>query len=151
MSMAPSSGGASSSSLFSSPLGIGAGVGAIGLGALLAQGPGSLPSEYGQLTGNVPNLQNMGQTSFNEGQGLIGQGQSALAMAQAGQLTAPQQAQLGQFQSGLTNQARQQFYSMGQDPDKSTGFVTQTANIDAQVNAMAQQEIQSTIQLGLGA
>lgn len=150
MSMAPSSGGASSSSLFSSPLGIGAGVGAIGLGALLAQGPGSLPSEYGQLTGNVPNLQNMGQTSFNEGQGLIGQGQSALAMAQAGQLTAPQQAQLGQFQSGLTNQARQQFYSMGQDPDKSTGFVTQTANIDAQVNAMAQQEIQSTIQLGLG-
>src|SRR6202041_1143556 len=71
-------------------------------------------------------------------------------MAESGQLTPEQQATVGQYQSGLTNQARQQFYSMGMDPDKSTGFVTQTANIDAQVNAIAQAEIQSTIQLGLG-
>jgi hypothetical protein len=149
MSVAPSS-GSSGSSLFSSPLGLGAGVGALGLGALLAEGPGSLPSQFGQLQNSVPTLQSQGATSFNEGQSLIGQGTSALAMAEAGQLTAPQQAQLQQYQSGLTNQARQQFYSMGIDPDKSTGFVTQTANIDAQVNAMAQQEIQSTIQLGLG-
>ena len=149
MSLTSAAGGASS--LFGSPLSLAAGAGGLlGAGVLLAEGPGSLPSQYGQLTGNVPNLQNMGTTSYGQGQSLVGQGTSALEMAQAGQLTAPQQAQLGQFQSGLTNQARQQFYSMGQDPDKSTGFVTQTANIDAQVNAMAQQEIQSTIQLGLG-
>lgn len=150
MSVAPSSGGGLGSSLFSSPLGIGAGVGALGLGALIAEGPGSPPSQFGQVAASAPGLQSQGQQSFGEGQQLIGQGTSALAMAEAGQLTAPQQATLNQYQSGLTNQARQQFYSMGQDPDKSTGFVTQTANIDAQVNAMAQQEIQSTIQLGLG-
>jgi hypothetical protein len=150
MSMAPSAGGAGASSLFSSPLGIGAGVGALGVGALLAEGPGSLPSQFGQVTNNVPFLQSTANTDIGQGQALVGQGTQALDMAQNGQLTGPQAAQLQQYQSGLTNQSRQMFYSMGQDPDKSTGFVTQTANVDAQVNAMAQQDIQSTIQLGLG-
>ena len=150
MSLAPSSGAAGASSLFSSPLGIGAGIGALGVGALLAEGPGSLPSQYGQLTNNVPFLQNTGATDVGAGQTLVNQGTSALNMAAQGQLTAPQQAQLGQYESGLTNQSRQMYYSMGLNPDKSTGFVTQTANVDAQVNAMAQQDIQSTIQLGLG-
>lgn len=150
MSVAPSSGSSLGSSLFSSPLGIGAGIGAVGLGALIAEGPGTPPPQFGQVAASAPQLQAQGQQSFGEGQQLIGQGTSALAMAEAGQLTPEQQATVGQYQSGLTNQARQQFYSMGMDPDKSTGFVTQTANIDAQVNAMAQAEIQSTIQLGLG-
>jgi hypothetical protein len=102
------------------------------------------------LTNNVPFLQNTGATDVGAGQTLVNQGTSALNMAAQGQLTAPQEAQLGQYESGLTNQSRQMYYSMGLDPDKSTGFVTQTANVDAQVNAMAQQDIQSTIQLGLG-
>src|SRR5580700_12040902 len=114
-------GGSSSSSLFSSPLSLGAaGVGALGLGALIAQGPGQLPSQYGQATASSPWEIATGQSTIGQGQTLVNQGTEALAMAEAGQLTAPQQAQLGQYQSGLTNQARQQFYSMGQDPDKST-------------------------------
>ena len=150
MSLAPASGSALGSSLFSSPLGIGAGIGALGVGALLAEGPGSVPSQFGQLTNNVPFLQGTAQTDIGQGQQLVGQGTQALQMAQNGQLTAPQAAQLQQYQSGLTNQSEQMYYSMGMDPGKSTGFVTQTANVDSQVNAMAQQDIQSTIQIGLG-
>jgi len=150
MSLAPASGSALGSSLFSSPLGIGAGIGALGVGALLAEGPGSVPSQFGQLTNNVPFLQGTAQTDIGQGQQLVGQGTQALQMAQNGQLTAPQAAQLQQYQSGLTNQSEQMYYSMGMDPGKSTGFVTQTANVDSQVNAMAQQDIQSTIQIGFG-
>lgn len=132
-----------------SALGIGAlGLGAAGIGALIAGGPAPIPPQYGQM--DVPFLQSTGQQLTGQGQGLVSQGQSALAMAQAGQLTPEQQSQLSVFGTGLTNQARQQFYSMGQNPDQSTAFVSQTANIDAQVNAMAQQQIQTTIQLGLG-
>jgi hypothetical protein len=147
----PSSGGSSSSSLFSSPLALGAaGVGALGLGALIAQGPGQLPSQFGQATEIAPWEINTGQQTIGQGQTLVNQGTQAVGMAQAGQLTPEQAAQLEQYSSGLTNQSRQMFYSMGQNPDKSTGFVTQTGNIDAQVNAMAQQEIQTTLQIGLG-
>jgi hypothetical protein len=141
------------SSLFSgaSPLSLGAaGIGALGIGALLAQGPGSLPSQYGQLEATVPGLQAQGSQAFGQGQALVGQGTQALAMAQQGQLTPEQQAQLKVYSEGLTNQSRQQFYSMGRNPDQDTAFLSQTANIDTQVNAMAQQQIQSTIQLGLG-
>jgi hypothetical protein len=132
-------------------LGAGAlGLGAAGFGALLAQGPGQLPAQFGQLQGQVPGMNAQALSLEQQGQGLVSQGQSALAMGQAGQLTGPQKAQLGQFQSGLTNQARQQFYNMGRNPDADTAFINQTGNIDAQVNAMAQQQIQTTIQLGLG-
>jgi hypothetical protein len=151
MSVADTSGG--SSSLFSSPLSLGAagaGLGALGLGALIAEGPGQLPSQYSQLEQSVPYLQSQGQTAFGQGTQLEGQGTQALQMAQQGQLTPEQQAQVSTYQTGLTNQARQQFYSMGTNPDQNTAFLSTTANIDTQVNAMAQQEIQSTIQLGLG-
>jgi hypothetical protein len=152
------SSGGGSSSLFSGSgpsgsqlLGAGAlGIGAVGIGSLLAQGPGNLPSQYGQLEQNAPWLQAAGQQEFGQGQSMVTSGQQALTMAQNGQLTAPQQAQLNQYSTGLTNQSRQMFANMGQNPDQSTAFLTQTANNDAQVNAMAQQEIQSTIQLGLG-
>jgi hypothetical protein len=126
------------------------GIGALGFGAILGQGESPLPQQFGQLTGNVPYLQNTGAGLAQEGHGLIEQGQSALAMGQAGQLTAPQQAQLQQYQSGLTNQSRQQWAAMGRNPDQDSAFIGQTADIDAKVNAMAQQEIQTTIQLGLG-
>ena len=124
------------------------GVGALGIGALASGGPAALPPQFGQM--NVPYLQQTGQGLVGQGQGLVGQGQSALAMAQHGELTPEQQAQLKVYSGGLTNQARQQFYNMGQNPDESTAFLSTTANIDAQVNAMAQQQIQTTIQLGLG-
>ncbi len=126
------------------------GIGALGFGAILGKGESPLPAQFGQLTGNVPYLQQTGQGLNTQGQGLVTQGQSALAMAQNGQLTPEQTAQLSVYGTGLTNQARQQFYNMGQNPDQSTAFLSTTADIDAHINAMAQQQIQSTIQLGLG-
>jgi hypothetical protein len=152
----PDLGGGSSSSLFGglngSQLGGAAalGVGALGFGSILAKGESPLPAQYGQAEGQVPWLQSTGQGLVGQGSGLVSQGQSALAMAQAGQLTPEQQAQLSVYGSGLTNQARQQFYNMGQNPDQSTAFLSTTADIDAHINAMAQQQIQTTIQLGLG-
>jgi len=146
-SSSDSSGGFSNSQM----LGAGAlGAGALGFGALLAQGPGSLPTQYGQLTAGVPGLQTEAHTLEAEGSGLVGKGQEALAMGQRGELTAPQQAQLKQYSGGLTNQARQQYMNMGRNPDQDTSFISATADIDSKVNAMAQQQIQTTIQLGLG-
>jgi hypothetical protein len=126
------------------------GIGALGLGSILAQGPGPLPAQFGQLQSGVPGLRSEAQLLEGQGAGLVGQGQQALAMGQAGILTAPQQAQLKQYSSGLTNQARQMYYSMGRNPDQDTSFIGATADIDSKVNAMAQSQIQSTIQLGLG-
>ncbi len=149
-----STGGSSSSSSFggSSLLSLGAlGVGAAGLGTILGEGESALPSEFSTLTNtNVPWLQNNATTLFNEGQTLTSQGTSALAMAQAGQLTAPQQAQLTQYSQGLNNTAAQTYASMGRNINQDTSGISTHAQIDAQVNAMAQQQIQSTIALGLG-
>lgn len=126
------------------------GLGALGLGTMLARGPSPLPGEFGQLTENAAGMTTTGQGLVTQGQGLVGQGQSALAMAQRGELTPEQAAQLKVYSGGLTNQSRQMFANMGRNPDADTAFLSQTANIDAQVNAMAQQQIQTTIQLGLG-
>lgn len=137
-----------SSSLFS---GAGAlGIGALGLGAILGQGGAKLPAQFGQLEAQVPWMQSTGQGLVGQGQGLVTQGQQALAMAQKGELTPEQQAQLKVYNTGLTNQARQMYYNMGTNPDSNTAFLSTTADIDTKVNAMAQQQIQSTIQLGLG-
>lgn len=133
-----------------SALGLGAlAVGGAGLGLMLGQGESPLPSEFGTLTSSVPTLRSQGSALFNTGQGLIEQGQGALAMAQAGQLTAPQQAQLNQYERGLNNQAIQTYASMGRDYNHDTSAISTSANIRAQVNAMAQQDIQSTIALGM--
>lgn len=132
----------------SSLLGVGA-LGA-GLGSLLANGPGPLPSQFGQATTNANWQAPSGEALVGQGQGLVGQGQEALAMAQKGELTPEQQAQLNIYGQGLTNQSRQQFESMGMNPDQSTAFISQTAANDQQIMAMAQQQIQTTIQLGLG-
>jgi hypothetical protein len=132
-------------------LGAGAlGLGALGVGSLIAQGPGSLPAGFQQAEGQVPYLQSTGQGFIQQGSGLVGQGQSALAMAQAGQLTPEQSAQLSVYGTGLTNQARQMYANMGINPDKDTSFLSTTADIDTKVNVMAQQQIQATIALGLG-
>jgi hypothetical protein len=147
-----------SSPLSISPLQAGAlGLGVAGAGYMLSQGEQKLPAQYGQLTASVPRLQaeagllqGQGQALVGQGSALTGQGTEALRKAAAGELTDPQKAQLGQFETGLTNQTRQQFYNMGRNPDQDTGFIGQTAANDAQVNVMAQQQIQSTIALGLG-
>ena len=112
--------------------------------------PDALPAQFGQATAEVPDLTRTADVLKGFGSTLTGQGADALAMAARGELTAPQQAQLDQFRTGLTNQARQMYYSMGRTPDQDTSFLGTTADIDAKVNAMAQQEIQTTIQLGLG-
>jgi hypothetical protein len=126
------------------------GIGALGFGALLAQGPGQLPPQFGELQAQVPGMESSAAALEAQGSGLVGQGQQALAMGQAGQLTPEQQAQLKQYSTGLTNQSRQMFFNMGRNPDADTAAITQQGNVDAQVNAMAQQQIQTTIQLGLG-
>jgi hypothetical protein len=126
------------------------GLGALGIGSMIAQGPGNLPPAFQELTANVPGLEAQGAQTYGQGQSLVEQGQSALSMAQAGQLTPEQQAQVQTYGTGLTNQARQMYSNMGVNPDQDTSFLSTTANIDTQVNAMAQQQIQSTIQLGLG-
>ena len=132
-------------------LGLGAlGVGAAGFGAILGQGESPLPGEFNQLLGTVPGLQSQGSQLFGQGQSYLGQGQQALAMGQAGQLTGPQQAQLNLYRQGLGNQAAQTYASMGRNINQDTSGISTQAHIDEQVNAMAQQQIQSTIALGLG-
>ena len=140
-------------------LGIGGGAAAIGgLGFLLGQGPSPLPPEYGQLTGQQVPLLNQEAAQYNQeaaqllgtGQGFTAQGQEALAMAQKGQLTPEQQAQLNQTQGGLENQARQMYAGMGRNFNQDTSAINTQANIDQQVTALGQQYIQSTIALGLG-
>ncbi len=143
-----SSGGLSGSSLLSlGALGVGAG----GLAAILGQGESPLPPEFSQLTNsNVPWLQSGASTLFNEGQTFTNQGAQALQMAQNGQLTGPQQAQLEQYREGLQNTANQTYASMGRNINQDTSGISTQADIDAKVNAMSQQQIQTTIALGLG-
>lgn len=134
------------------------GLGALGIGSLLAQGPSSLPPQFGQLTQEQVPFLNQEAQQYNqeaamllgEGQGFTQQGKEALAMAQRGELTPEQAASVKQTQTGLTNQARQQYASMGRNPDQDTSFINTTENIDAQTTALSQQYIQSTIALGLG-
>jgi hypothetical protein len=126
------------------------GVGAAGLGTLLGEGESPLPWQFGQVSNNAATLENESGTLFNEGQAFTSQGAQALQMAQNGQLTAPQQAQLEQYREGLNNTADQTYASMGRNVNQDTSGISTKANIDAQVNAMSQQQIQSTIALGLG-
>lgn len=128
------------------PLALGAG----GLAAILGRGESPLPAEYSTALGQVPALQAQAGTLFNEGQTLTGQGMSTIDQAVHGVLTPEQQAQLKQFSTGLENKTNQAFYSMGRNPGTDTAAITQQANDDAQVNAMAQEQIRTTIQLGLG-
>jgi hypothetical protein len=135
----------------SSMLGLGAlGVGAGGLAAILGQGESPLPGEFSQLTASVPTLQSQGATVFGEGQGYLNQGAQALQMAQNGQLTQPQQAQLQLFREGESNKAAQTYAGMGRNINQDTSGISTQSHIDAEVNAMAQQQIQTTIALGLG-
>ena len=146
-----STGGGSSGGGSSNLLGLGElGIGAAGLGAILGEGKSPLPSEFGQLTASVPGLQADASTVFGQGQNLTNQGSQALQMAQNGQLTPEQQAQLQVYQGGLQNTAAQEYATMGRNSNEDTSFISTQAQIDTRVNAMAQQQIQSTIAIGLG-
>jgi hypothetical protein len=144
------SGGGSSSS---SPVSLGSlgtlAAGGAGLAGLLSLGEDSLPPEFGQVEQNAGTLESESGTLFNEGQTYENQGAQALQMAQNGQLTQPQQAQLQLYQQGLTNTADQTYASMGRNINQDTSGISTQANIDAQVNAMANQQIQTTIAQGL--
>jgi hypothetical protein len=146
--------GGGSSNLFSSPLSLGsvgtAAAGGAGLAGILSLGETAPPWEFGQVASNAATLQNESGTLFGEGQTFTNQGAQALQMAQNGQLTQPQQAQLQLYQQSLQNQAAQAYASMGRNISEDTSGISTQANIDTQVNAMAQQQIQSTIALGLG-
>ena len=124
------------------------GAGAAGL--LLTGGSTQLPPQFQQLEANAPVLEADANTTFSEGQTFAGQGAQALQMAQNGQLTPPQQAALQLYKQGLNNTAAQTYAGMGRNINQDTSGISTQANIDTQVNAMAQQDIQSTIALGLG-
>lgn len=143
-------GGGSSSGLGSLG-GIGGtlGLGALGFGLTLGRGESPLPWEYNAVASNAPTMFNQGGTLFNEGQAFLTSGQQALTMANNGQLTAPQQAEVGLAKQNLENTAAQEYAAQGRNANQDTSFINTQANIDAQVNAMAQKEIQTTIQLGL--
>ena len=154
MSLAP---GGDSSGLFGTGIsgstaltGGGLALGAGGLAYLLSQGPAPLPSEFQTLTGDVPQETAEATSLEAGGQALTGQGAQALQMAQQGQLTPEQQAQLSLYHEGLSNTAEQTFASMGRNINQDTSGISAQAQIDTQVNAMAQAQIQSTIALGLG-
>lgn len=135
----------------STALGVGAlGLGAAGFGAMLSRGESPLPPDFAALRASVPGLNAEADWLRGEAHTLAGQGGSTLDMAARGELTPAQQAQLDQYGTGLTNQTRQQFYNMGRNPDADTAFISQTADNDAKINAMAQSQIQSSIALGLG-
>ena len=138
----------------SSPFSLGtlgtAAAGGAGLAGLFLSGSTQLPEQYQQLEGNVPGLEAEAGTLESEGQTFTSQGAQALQMAQNGQLTQPQQAQLQLYQGGLQNTAAQEYASMGRNANQDTSFISTQAQIDTQVNAMSQQDIQSTIALGLG-
>jgi hypothetical protein len=123
---------------------------ASGLGSILGISEAPLPQQFQQLEAQVPALNTEATSLENQGSTLTNQGTQALSMAQNGQLTQPQQAQLTQYQQGLNNTAAQTFASMGRNINQDTSGISTQANIDSQVNAMAQQDIQSTIALGLG-
>ena len=143
------SGSASSSG--GSPLGLGSlAAGGAGLAGLFSMGETAPPWEFDQVASNAGTLESESGTLFGEGQQFTNQGAQALQMAQNGQLTAPQQAQLQQYSQGLNNTADQTYASMGRNINQDTSGISTKANIDSQVNAMAQQQIQSTIALGLG-
>lgn len=117
------------------------------LSALFSESP--LPSQYGTIS-NVyaPTQFRTGQANIASGQALEAGGKSALDVAAAGRLTAPQQASLDVYRQGLENQALQTYESMGLTPSKTTSYLSTQADIDAKTNAMAQQFIQTTIALG---
>ncbi len=147
----PTSAGTDSSGIGSSALGLGAlGLGAAGFGAILGQGESPLPSQFASLDATVGPLEGEAQNLANTGAEFTGQGKEALGMAQRGELTAPQTAQLALYKQGLENKATQTYASMGRNINQDTSGISTQANIDQQINAMAQQQIQSTIALGLG-
>jgi hypothetical protein len=138
----------------SSPLSLGtvgtALAGGAGLAGLFLSGSNQIAPQFQELENNVPGMEAEAQTLEGEGQTFTNQGTQALQMAQNGQLTTPQQAALSLYQGGLENTAAQTYASMGRNINQDTSGISTQANIDTQVNAMAQQDIQSTIALGLG-
>ena len=128
---------------------LGAGAGA--LGYMLSQGPAPLPPEFGAVTGtNVPVLEKQAGVLNTEGQQYINAGETTLSNAAAGKLTPEQQATLSLTAGGLANKTDQTIASEGMDPNRSTNAISFAALNDAQVSAMAQQFIQSSIALGFG-
>lgn len=118
-------------------------------------GPSPLPPQTGTVTGTyAPTQWNQAQSELATGSALTAQGsslmaggQSALEMAQKGQLTPEQQAQLDVYTKGLENQALTTYGSLGITPSKSTSYLSTQEDIDTKSLAMAQSFIQSTIAL----
>ncbi|HEX8838360.1 MAG TPA: hypothetical protein VF748_15560 [Candidatus Acidoferrum sp.] len=120
-----------------------------GLGYFMSQGPtqvSSIPG-FAQANAMVPGLQAESAQTYAQGQGLIAGGQAGLAMAQRGELTPEQKAQLALTGNALENQAKQTYASMGRDMSKDTSGISTETNIQANLTAMAQNYIQSTIAL----
>ena len=126
------------------------GAGALGIGGMaymLGKGPPGLPPQAQQAGAMVPGLQAAGAQTYGQGQTLVNQATKAYDMAQRGELTDPQKAQLAQADQQLQNAARQTFASMGRDMTKDTSGIATQMNITQADMAMSQSFVQSTIAL----
>jgi hypothetical protein len=126
------------------------GLGALGLGAGLMFGKGEtpLPPEFAQMGAMVPGLQRNAADLYGKGQDIYKMGLSDIQKGRAGELTIPQQAELKQYATGLQNTANQTMAAMGRNMTQDTSAIGIQADIDAKINAMAQQEIQTTLKTG---
>src|SRR5262249_53121940 len=105
----------------------GFGLSAAALAGLAARGQGNVPPAARQAQAvATPFAQSSTQT---------------LANANAGLLTAPQEALVEKFINDQTNDLRQKFFRMGRDPDNDTAFGEGLANIRQQAVAMREQFI----------
>src|SRR5215471_13732855 len=131
----------------SSALGAGAlGAGAVGLGALLMSKP-QLPWGYQVLQGRAGTMYGQSADLYGEGQQMVGDARRGYEMAQRGELTPEQDAQLKLMKAGELNKATQLMSSMGRDINKDTTGLSMQQDIDLKALAQSQVFIQSTIAL----
>jgi hypothetical protein len=148
MNIAPSFGGGGSSSGFNTADALGLGALGIGAGIMLGKGETPLPPEYAQMGAMVPGLQAGASDLYGKGQQIYGMGLQDIQKGRAGELTIPQQAALGLYRTDLTNKANQMYAGMGRNVTQDTSAISTAALTDAQVNAMAQEEIRTTLATG---
>jgi len=131
----------------SSALGAGAlGAGAVGLGALLMSKP-QLPWGYQVLQGRAGTMYGQSADLYGEGQQMVGDARRGYEMAQRGELTPEQDAQLKLMKAGELNKATQLMSSMGRDINKDTTGLSMQQDIDLKALAQSQVFIKSTIAL----
>ena len=119
------------------------GLGAAPLAMTLAKGEPSLPAQASQVQG----IANQQQALAQQLQPAV---QNYLNSVATNSPTAAQAAQLAIQQQGLVNQARQQLYNAGGDPNTDTRYLQQLQQIQQTMTASQQAMIQTNLNAALG-